>query len=79
MAIPGWPSLKNVSEFNNPVDILLNHLAVVWDQYVNINGAIQNSRIHSEQVILVPVSKHFGTTDYVPNLTALEERVNSHV
>ena len=40
------------------------------------NCAIQNSRIHSGQVILVPISKHLGTTDFVPNLTALEERVH---
>ena len=75
------PSRKNVSEFDNPVDILLNHLAVIWDQHVNNNCAVQNSRIHFGQVILVPISKHFGTcaTDFVPNLTALEERVHSHV
>ena len=74
-----WPSWKNASEFNNPVDILLSQLAVMRDQHVYYNCTIQNGRIHSGQVILVPISKHFGTTDFVPNLTALEERVHSHV
>ena len=47
-----WPSCKNVG-------ILLNHLALMWDQHINNSG----------QVILVPISKHFGTKDCVPNLT----------
>ena len=52
-----WPSRKNVSEFDNPVDILLNHFAVLWDQHVNDNCPIQNGRIHFGQVTLVPISK----------------------
>ena len=44
-------------EFDKPVDILLNHLASLWDQFVNNNCSIQNSRIHFGQVTLVPISK----------------------
>ena len=38
-----WPSQKNVSEFDNPVYTILNHLAVLWDQDFNNNCSIQNS------------------------------------
>ena len=55
-----WPSRKNVSEFDNPVDILINHFLALWDQHVYNNSSIQNGRIHFGQVALVPISKQLG-------------------
>ena len=51
-----WLSHKNVSEFNKPVDIPLNHLSVMWDQHVNNICAIQKSFIYSGQMIIRPIS-----------------------